>query len=464
MTERLVEVSSEHQPDPGKPWVDELAPIRDQVLVDHNGGDPDAYLKLLGDWQVRSTFEQRRGRIVAREVVVEAGGPSPLDAAAADHLRSQLAACGFDAATRKMLVGAIVGYSVAECLFGRDAEARVVVRALKVRRAGRFRFTRAGRLVMRKPREEMMPERKFWVMTFGAEDDDNLHGEGLGATLYWLVFFKRNAVKFWSVFLDKFSGASAVAKLPPGATPTEHAKVADALDSFYANGKLTISKNVELEIAQAMRDSGGDYKSFIELIDAAISKVLVLSTMTTDDGSSLAQGKVHEGTTETGAKAESDLVTESFARSVATWLTEWNFPGAAVPVVYRRFEVPEDAAATATRDKALFDMGWRPTATRVRDVYGDGYEPAPAPVVQTAFAEADMIADGARGLSGDWREVLEPEIQALERLLAGSGSIEEARDKLGLLARRNPDGLTESLARASFVSRVAGEEGVEDDE
>ena len=49
ITERLVEVSSEHQPDPGKPWVDELAPIRDQVLVDHNGGDPDAYLKLLGD-------------------------------------------------------------------------------------------------------------------------------------------------------------------------------------------------------------------------------------------------------------------------------------------------------------------------------------------------------------------------------------------------------------------------------
>lgn len=471
-----VEVSGEHQPAPGEPWVDELAPLRDQVLIDHNGGDPDAYLKLLGDWQVRSTLEQRRARITSREVVVEAGGPNPIDAEAADHLRAQLASCGLDAATKKMLVGSIVGYAVAECLFAQDTAGRVVLRALRVRRAGRFRFMKSGRLMMQRPREQLMPERKFWCIAFGAEDDDNLHGEGLGATLYWLVFFKRNAVKFWALFLDKFSGASALARLPPGAGEQEHAKVSTALDGLHSNGRMTVSKNVEVELVQAMRDSGGDYEKFIALLDAAISKVMVLSTMTTDDGASLAQGQVHEGTSEIGAKAESDLLTESFAKGPATWLTEWNFPGAATPIVYRRFESPEDATALATRDKALFDMGWRPTAARVLEVYGEGYEAAPQPtsgvntgaVPATEFAEPgerarDLVDDALPALTDGWRQVLEPEIVALEELLASSGSLDEVRDKLGRLARRDPTGLVESLARSSFAARVAGEEGVESD-
>jgi hypothetical protein len=53
--------------------------------------------------------------------------------------------------------------------------------------------------------------------------------------------------------------------------------------------------------------------------------------MTTDDGSSLAQAKVHEGVMDEVVKSDSDLLSASFNEGPGRWLTEWNFPGAAPP-------------------------------------------------------------------------------------------------------------------------------------
>jgi hypothetical protein len=50
-----------------------------------------------------------------------------------------------------------------------------------------------------------MPERKFWTFSAGAATDDEPYGLGLGHFLYWPVFFKRNDIKFWLIFLEKFA-------------------------------------------------------------------------------------------------------------------------------------------------------------------------------------------------------------------------------------------------------------------
>ncbi|MFY1079865.1 phage portal protein family protein, partial [Escherichia coli] len=58
--------------------------------------------------------------------------------------------------------------------------------------------------------------------------------------------------------------------------------------------------------------------------------------------------------------SDADLVCESFNKGPARWLTEWNFPGAAIPRVYRVTEEPEDLDATASRDKKILDLGYKP--------------------------------------------------------------------------------------------------------
>lgn len=47
---------------------------------------------------------------------------------------------------------------------------------------------------------------------------------GLAHYLYWPTFFKRNGIKFWLIFLEKFGMPTAAAKLPPGQKSVEMMK------------------------------------------------------------------------------------------------------------------------------------------------------------------------------------------------------------------------------------------------
>jgi len=125
-----------------------------------------------------------------------------------------------------------------------------------------------------------------------------------------------------------------------------------------------------------------------------ISKICLSQTMTTDDGSSRAQASVHEGVAERVVKSDSDLICGSFNRSVVKWLTDWNFPGAAYPTVWRILERNEDLNQRVVRDKTIFDMGFKPSLEYIMDTYGgewlDGSAPPPVEPTEAApvlFAE-----------------------------------------------------------------------------
>jgi len=96
--------------------------------------------------------------------------------------------------------------------------------------------------------------------------------------------------------------------------------------------------------------------------------------MTTEDGSSRAQAEVHYTVRQDLVKADADLVNESFSRGPARWLTEWNFPGAAIPRIVRHIEAEPDLRPRAERDRLLYEIGFRPSLAYVRNVYGEGWE------------------------------------------------------------------------------------------
>ena len=445
---------------------------RDEVLTTHGKGDLSLYRKLLQDDQVMPTFAQRRASVIAREWRVDAGGDAPIDQEAADFLRSELTAIQWDAVTYKMLTGIMYGYGVAEALWRFDrADGHVHLDAIKVRRAERFCFATDGSLRLRDDARKSLPEKKFWIFTAGAEDDDDLYGLGLGYYLYWPVWFKRNALRFWAIFLERFSMATVVAKVPSGGKQEEESRLLDKLRAITGGGRVVIPKSVQLEILQAMKDSGGDYDRFIARLDAAIAKIVLTQTMTTDNGSSLSQAQIHYKVGQATAKSDADLICESFVKSIATWLTEWNFPGAKVPTVYRDFGEAVDLAQTAARDQALAAIGWRPTAERVREVYGEGYEYSPPVAQGPMFGEARFAEPLPGGhdavddlLTNGWERVIGPEVADLERILGECHTLEQFRDRLGDLARRSPTQLADALARARFVARAAGNAEAETDD
>lgn len=459
-------------------FLDELTRARDEVLEAQGRGDLRIYERLLTDDKVHPAFRQRRMAIIARELRVEPGGkdkpggPTELDKLAADDLRRQLASLPFDRITRKMLVGAMIGRAHAECMFRQDGT-RVILDKILVRRARRFEITAKKELVLIRGTERtVMPDRKFWTIVFGSEDDDDIHGLGLGAILYWPVWFKRNALRFWSVFLETLASPTPKAEVPPGMPKEKMREVMRILDQIRHGGRVIHTRGTVLGFLEAVRNSGGDYSVFIELMNKTITSICLLQTLTSDAentglGSNL--GKVQERTMNMGAQGESDEVTESLQKGPATWLTQWNYPGADVPLIYRDFVTKEDQAASADRDVKLFSLGYRPTEKRILETYGEGYDPIPAPTVALdptapAFAETAAPEDGAvdRILSnGGWRRSMTPIVERIHAILDKGGTLQEARDLIGELALEEPKELADELANIVFAGRLQGNLGAD---
>lgn len=418
-------------------FVGTLLTSQDSVLR-ARGPSLTLYEELLRDPQVAATFQQRVGAIVSREWEVVAGAGDRQSEMAADHAREMLAAINFDAATRKMMYGVFYGYAVGELMWLRDGGNWTIER-IAVRRARRFGFDRHGglRLLTQENANpgELMPAGKFWTFTAGADNDDEPYGLGLGHACYWPVWFKRNGIKFWSVYIDKFGQPTGVGKYSPNATAAEIDKLLEAVRAIHTDSGIVVPEGMTIDLLEAGRAASADYQKFHDTMDAAIAKVVLSQTMTTDNGSSRAQADVHADVRDDIVKGDADLICGSFNRGPLAWQARWNYPDATPPKVWRIMEEPEDINAAIERDSKLYAIGWEPGEEHIRARYGDGYvrrqtaaftgfAPSPpaemAPKATPAFAEPGTArADAA---ARDAAEAAEAELAAMTDRLADAGA------------------------------------------
>ncbi len=350
---------------------------QDSVLQD-KGGDYALYEEVLRDDQVASTFQQRRLAVTSSEWGVRPGGTDRQSQKAADQLRALLETIGWDGITEKMLYGVFFGYAVAECLWDRDGS-EIVLSAIKVRKQRRFAFDTQGRLrllLRDNPQGERVPEHKFWHFCTGADHDDEPYGLGLAHWLYWPVYFKRNGMKLWLIFMDKFGMPTAKGIYPVNATEEEKRRLLSALRAIQTDSGIIIPEGMQIELIEASRGGQVRYEEFIDRMNAAIAKVVLSQTLTTDAAGGLYKADVQKSVRNEVVRADADLVCDSFNRSVVRWLTAWNYPDAKPPQVWRRIQEETDLRPQAERDQILFAMGFRPTLEYVRETYGEGWEKA----------------------------------------------------------------------------------------
>jgi phage gp29-like protein len=259
---------------------------------------------------------------------------------------------------------------------------QIVLDAVKVKKQKRFAFDKESRLrllTIENPLGMELPERKFWWFSTGADNHDDPYGLGLAHYLYWLVLFKRGGMRFWLNFLERFAQPVPHGTYPPETPDEEQKKLLKALQALVRDGGVITPEGMKIDFLEAKRSGTADYSTLLDKMNAAISKVVLSQTMTTDDGSSYSQAKVHQGVKLEVIKADADLICNSFNRSIARWLTEWNFPGAEPPRVWRRVEVEANLKELAERDKIIFEMGYRPNLDYIQETYDQRFELAPAP-------------------------------------------------------------------------------------
>jgi phage gp29-like protein len=437
------------------------------------GGDLRMYEEVLRDDQVMSTFQQRRLAVISEPWEVVPGGKRAIDKAAADFISETLNRIGFDNLTEKMLMGVFLGYSVAECLWATDGK-YIALDRIKVRKARRFRFAPDETLRMLTYADmwqgEVMPPKKFWAFACGADNDDEPYGLGLAHWLYWPVFFKKNGIKLWLKFLDKFAQPTAMGTYPRGSQQADISNLLSALQAINTDTGIAVPEGMAIELLEAARSGTADYVVLHDRMNQAISKVVLGQMMTSEAAGGHNKAEVQMQVRQDLVKADADLICDSFRKTVATWLTEWNFHGAEVPLIRRVIEEPEDLKAESERDLSLYQMGYRPTLKYIETKYGGEWTDigAPQPVAPTApqakapeFAEAaaeqDELSLLADDLASDWEKVTHPVVQPILELAAKCESYEEFNRLLPeMIGEMDSAALVELLAQGQFAANVWG--------
>ncbi|MBF0444160.1 MAG: DUF935 family protein [Magnetococcales bacterium] len=346
------------------------------TVLQSRGGEYSLYEDLLRDDQVAATFQQRRLAVTSAEWGVLAGDDSKESLKAADHLKEMLLNINWDGITDKMLYGLFYGYGVAECIWEREGN-RIELKDLLVRKQRRFAFDHEGRLILRLVSDhkgELLPQKKFWHFSAGADNDDEPYGLGLAHWLYWPVYFKRNGIKMWSIFMDKFGMPTAKGSYPANATEEEKQRLLAALRAIQTDSGIIVPDGMQVELIEAARGGNVSYELFLDRMNGAIAKVVLSQTMTTESAGGQFKAQVQKSIRDEVLRRDARLISNSFNSTVATWLTQWNYPDAASPRVWRRIANEQDLRPRAQRDKILFDMGFRPTLAYIHEVYGEGWQ------------------------------------------------------------------------------------------
>lgn len=420
----------------GQPFVELLQP-EDSVLRS-KGRDYRLYRETLRDDQCASSFGDRRLAVTSKEWEVEAASEDALDVAAADFIRAQVGRLEWDRITDGMLYARWYGHAVAECLWAIEGD-QVVLSGIKVRKRDRFQYDNEGGIYLLNTKTgawDLLPDRKFWAVNVGADNDDEPYGLGLAHYCYWPVFFKRNNLKFWLVFTEKFGSPTIVGKMPAGKWDDEELKeqILDALSAFTSESTIVIPDEVTAELMEAARSGQGTYDDLHDRMDRALAKIIVGQTASGGGTpGKLGEEKLQAEVRMDLVKADADLVCSSFNRTVVHWLTEWNFPGAKPPKVWRKVEPEDDLAEAAATDKAIKELGFQPSEEYVKERYGAHWTKAEPPPALVPGA----LGPGNPGQSPLDRAAEFAEFGALATIRAGKRADQQAiKDAAAFLASR----------------------------
>lgn len=441
-----------------------------------NGRGLKIYDDIERDCHAFAVLQKRKMAVIARPWVVEPASESPADEKVADFIRQQLERMNFDKLTLDLLDANLKGFAISEIMWQQDG-ANITVDKIYPRDQTRFTFDTDYQLHLLTLQDmlkgELMPDRKFIVHSFGGKDG-NPYGLGLGNRLFWPVFFKRQDISFWLTFADKFGSPTLLGKYPAGTGEPEQSEFIKKLAMMAQDAAIAVPDNMMLELLEASRAGGADvFERVARYMDEQISVAVLGETMTTSaQGGGLGgnQSRTHNEVRLELVKADADLLSATLNQTLIKWLTEFNFPNAVPPRVYRIVEEDDDLNLRSERDERIAALGFKPTLDYITKNYGEGWELAteatngkPNTDPTTVFAEgvafADQLAlDKAIDLLAS--DQMQSQMEKLLKPIAKLVNENTPEALQGILAESFAEldsaGMQELMARAFFVAEVWG--------
>ena len=150
-------------------------------------------------------------------------------------------------------------------------------------------------------------------------------GLALPALFYFML--KSYDVTSWAAFIDRYGFPIRLGKYSRKATQDDIKTLRRAIASIGADFGAVIPEGAEIEIIESKTSSENTdaYQKMATWIDKQISKLVLGQTMTTDDGSSRAQGEIHEEVRQDIAAADALSIADSLNSSLVVPYVNFNF-------------------------------------------------------------------------------------------------------------------------------------------
>lgn len=490
-----------------KPVTDEIATVKNDIIQDYIGNvvlNPDKVLRsesggkgielyedLLRDSEVQSALQTRKLAVVGKEWEVIPASDDAEDVKIADFVKDVLLQCNYDAARQSLLSGLVLGFKTAEVMWeysGGD----ITIKEIIGRASRRFAFDLQGRLRLLTLQNMIegieTPDRKFVVFR-NVSDNGSYYGDGLGRNLYWPAWFRKNGIKFWAIFADKFGSPTGVGKYPPGTSKEKQTDLLDAVNAIQQESGIVIPENMIIELLEATRaGSINTYETFCAYNDKAINKVLLghgAATESTPGKLGNEQGSLD--IRQDYLKADADALCECQNNSLIRWIVDYNFPGVTeYPKVWIRTEPEEDLKPLAERDSILVkEIGLPVTKKYFYETYGipqpeEGEELIEIPATPPPYPPSkggQMSPDGGGAGGGQFAEIrnqgmhvtdilsgkmhdaisLDNLIGPIKKLMEESATLQEFRDGvLSMYPKLDSKGIAEIIRNALLVGELGG--------
>lgn len=304
----------------------------------------------------------------------------------------------FESAIFQMLDAIGKGWSVCEVIWHADVRRGVVeVAGLRPRAQHAFamatdgrlhlldedapvRMDAAARLIPRPgefqvwpPRTRQMPERKFVRFVFQPSPGAP-YGTPLCARAYWYYWYKKQNLKTWSLYNEKYGSPTAVARYSPTTTSEELTKLAEVVQGLQHDSGVVIPQDVALELLEA-RQSGaaGTYRELADWCNDEMSKLVLGQTLTTSEGrrsGSMALGQVHDRVRAEYLAADARALGAALSSQLVRWIVDFNFgAGEAAPRLVFDVANAAEFKGELELDEQLIRMGVPLPATYFYEKY-----------------------------------------------------------------------------------------------
>jgi phage gp29-like protein len=303
------------------------------------------------------------------------------------------------------------------------------------------------------------------------------------------------ADKDWMAFAEVFGMPLRVGKYPATATPKDVSILKRAVANIGTDAAAVIPQSMMIEFVQGSASAGGDtlFERLSTFLDKRKSKLVLGETMTTDDGSSRAQGQVHENVNAELADDDGEQLAATYVRDLVQAWVDLNYgPQKKYPGLTKKAVQKEDVGLLVDKVVELVPMGLEVSMNVLRDKLG---LPAPKPgeVLLTAPAAAPPPDDGdeletgaepfqrANNRAGRPRTrsrqqtvqdqvdltraadqlsdpaLIQSQLGRLQALIEDSGDYDAfSRGLQELAAGASPEAFVEAMANAGFAAHLAG--------